>query len=148
MQVQNLFISYSHFDSKFVEKIEKHLRNRKVNSSRDVHDAPAGPLEKIVDRAMRQNPTVLLIFSENSVNSDWVEYEAQKARELEKELNRHVLCPIALDDSWKTCKWSGVLRNQIKKYNILDFSKWEDEKDFENKFNRLLQGLDLFYKKE
>jgi hypothetical protein len=135
-------------DSKFVGKIEEHLKKRKVLYWRDVHDTPAGPLKKIVIRAMRQNPTALLILLESSVNIDWVEYEAQKARELEKELKRHVLCPIALDESWKTCNWSGVLRNQIKKYNILDFSKWKDGSDFEKKFNRLLQGLDLFYEQD
>ena len=38
----------------------------------------AGRLEKVVDRAMRLNPIVLLVLSENSVKSDWVEHEARK----------------------------------------------------------------------
>ncbi len=60
---------------------------------RDIHDATSGRLEKVVDRAIRQNPIVLLLLSENSVKSDWVEHEAQLARELEQELGRNVLCP-------------------------------------------------------
>ena len=148
IQIHNLFISYSHADNSFIEYLEGHLKKRRVRFWRDVHDAPAGPLEKIVVRAMRHNPTVLLILSARSVESDWVEFEAEQARKLEKELDRHVLCPVALDDSWKMCKWSGVLRNQIKKYNVLDFSCWQDTSDFEGIFKRLLSGLDLFYKKK
>ncbi len=31
-------------------------------------------------------------------------------------------------------------------YNILDFSEWKDETKFENTFNKLIDGLELFYK--
>ena len=61
----------------------------------------AGRIETQIDRAIRQNPTVLLVLSENSLNSDWVEHEVRTARGLEKEIGRDVLCPVALDDSWK-----------------------------------------------
>jgi hypothetical protein len=145
IQIHRLFISYSHADSVFLEHMERHLNERGIRFWRDKHDAPAGPLENIILRAIRHNPTVLLVLSENSVKSDWVEYEAQTARELEKELGRHVLCPVALDESWKTCKWSAVLRNQIKKYNVLNFSDWQDATAFEGKFQHLLSGIDLFY---
>jgi len=32
-------------------------------------------------------------------------------------------------------------------YNILDFSGWENDSAFELMFDKLLSGLDLFYKK-
>lgn len=146
IQISPLFISYSHADNVFVEKLEKKLTELGVRFWRDVHDAIAGHLEKQIDRAMRQNPTVLLILSKNSINSDWVEHEARLARELEKELDRDILCPIALDDSWKNAKWSKRLMEQIKEYNILDFSKWEDNESFKQVFNKMISGLDMFYK--
>jgi len=31
-------------------------------------------------------------------------------------------------------------------YNILDFSKWEDEQEFGKVFRKMVEGLDLFYK--
>jgi hypothetical protein len=68
------------------------------------------------------------------------------AYDLEKELKRDVLCPVALDDAWKDCKWPARLREQIMEYNILDFSKWKDEEEFEKMFRKLIDGLDLFYK--
>ena len=145
IQVHNLFISYNHQDARFVNRLEPEFDWRGIRYWRDTHDAPAGPLEKIVIRAMRQNPTVLLVLSKHSTESDWIEFEVRKARELEKELKRDVLCPVALDDSWKTCRWPERLRQQITEYNILDFSKWDDASDFSNKFDRLVEGLHLFY---
>ncbi len=148
LQINPLFISYCHADGDFVDSIETHLDDRGIRFWRDIHDATAGRLEKVVDRAIRQNPTVLLVLSENSVKSDWVEHEARKARELEKELGRDVMCPVALDDAWKDCHWPERLREQIMEYNIMDFSKWRDKKEFEKKFVKLIEGLDLFYKEK
>ncbi len=147
LQISPLFISYSHADKTFVDKIDKALTKNGVRFWRDIHDATAGRLETQIDRAMRLNPTVLLVLSENSIKSDWVEHEVRTARELEKELGRDALCPIALDNCWKSSPWPKRVMEQIMEYNILDFSKWEDESTFEEKFAKLLNGLDLFYKK-
>ena len=148
LQIHNLFISYSRNDSAFVDCLEPYFSKKEISYWRDIHDAPAGPLESIVVRAMHHNPTVLLIFSKESVNSDWVEFEITKARKLEKELGRNVLCPIALDDSWENCGWSKVLMTQVRKYNVLDFSNWQDKGFLETQFNKLVKGLDLFYKRK
>lgn len=146
IQLHNLFISYSHANGQFVDAIEPYLKNKGIRFWRDIHDGTAGPLDKIVVRAM-ENRTVLLIFSEDSINSDWVEFEVENARQLEKQYGRNVLCPIALDDSWKDANWSPKLMNQVKKYNILDFSDWKDTNKMQQQFNKLLKGLDIFYKK-
>jgi hypothetical protein len=148
IQINPLFISYSHADSAFVDEMENHLNEKGIRFWRDIHDATSGRLEKVVDRAIRQNPIVLLILSEHSVKSDWVEHEARTARELEKELGRDVLCPVALDEAWKDCKWPERLREQIMDYNILDFSEWMDKDEFSKMFRKLIDGLDLFYKQE
>lgn len=146
IQISPLFISYSRADSAFINRLEPHLNDKGVRFWRDVHHATAGRLETQIDRAIRFNSTVLLVLSEHSVKSDWVQHEARLARNLELETKRDVLCPVALDDSWKNCKWPERLREQIMEYNILDFSEWRDENKFWRMFSRLLEGLDLFYK--
>lgn len=146
IQISPLFISYNHADSPFVDEVECHLSRKGVRFWRDVHHSTAGRLEKQIDRAIRLNPTVLLVLSHQSVSSDWVEHEARLARELEKETGKDTLCPIALDDSWKTCRWPERLREQITEYNILDFSNWQDVVYMQRMFTRLIEGLDLFYK--
>jgi hypothetical protein len=147
IQIAPLFISYSHADADFVNHLDASLTAKGVRFWRDIHDAKAGRLETQIDRAIRQNPTVLLILSRDSIKSDWVEHEVRTARTLEKELGRDALCPIALDDSWKSSPWPKRVMEQIMEYNILDFSGWENKDTFESKFAKLLSGLDLFYKK-
>jgi hypothetical protein len=146
IQISPLFISYSHADATFVDLMEAHLNERGVRFWRDVHHSTAGRLERQIDRAIRLNPTVLLVLSENSVKSDWVEHEARLARKLEQETGRDVLCPVALDDSWKTCRWPERLREQIMEYNVLDFSNWQNPDYMRRMFTRLIEGLGLFYK--
>jgi hypothetical protein len=146
LQISPLFISYSHADSEFVDKVGDCLTQKGIRYWRDIHKATAGPLEEQVNRAIRQNPTVLVILSEHSTKSDWVEHEVRTARETGKELRRHVLCPVALDDSWKSSRWPKRVMEQIMEYNILDFSAWEDDSKFDDMFRKLIDGLELFYK--
>lgn len=146
LQISPLFISYSHADSTFVEKLESQLNKKGIRFWRDVHDATAGKLETQIGRAIRQNPTVLLILSELSIKSDWVEHEVRTARELEKEMGRDILCPVALDNSWKDSPWPKRVMEQVTEYNILDFSAWKDDDKFGYIFDKLIGGLELFYK--
>jgi hypothetical protein len=145
IQISPMFISYDHEDGGFVDKVETLLNTHRVRFWRDVKHATAGPLEKQIERAMRINDTVLLVLSKASVESDWVEHEVTLARALEKERKKHVLCPVALDNSWETCSWEDRLKEQIMKYNILDFSNWQDEAALTAQFNKLIEGLQLFY---
>ena len=85
------------------------------------------------------------VLSEHSVRSDWVEWEVATARELEKDLQRDVLCPIALDTAWTTYNWSAPLRHQIKRYHILPFFDWRTDAALEKQFAKLVDGLALFY---
>jgi uncharacterized protein YjbI with pentapeptide repeats len=146
IQVSPLFISYSHADAAFVDRLEVYLNKKGVRFWRDIHDATAGRLEKQIEQAIRHNPVVLIILSENSIQSDWVQHEVREARALEKELKRDVLCPVALDGSWKASAWPERVMEQVMEYNILDFSKWEDDAVFQTMFVKLLDGLKLFYK--
>jgi hypothetical protein len=146
LQITPLFISYSHADSGFVDKIGNSLTSTGVRYWRDIHEMKAGRMEKQVDRAISQNPTVLLVLSENSLSSDWVEHEVRTARGLEKAMGRDVLCPVALDDSWKDSRWPKRLMEQIMEYNILDFSEWQDDSKFDGMLRKLIDGLELFYK--
>jgi uncharacterized protein YjbI with pentapeptide repeats len=149
IQISPLFISYSHADSEFADKIGDRLNKKGIRYWRDIHDMKAGHIETQINRAIRQNPTVLLILSKNSLNSDWVEHEARTARILEKDLGRDVLRPIALDPTWnsKDNRWPRHVMEQIMEYNILDFSTWQDDSKFDGTFRKLIDGLELFYKK-
>ena len=146
LQISPLFVSYSHADGEFVDKIGDSLSEKGIRYWRDIHDMKSGRVERQIDRAIRRNPTVLLVLSENSPRSDWVEHEVRTARGLEKEMGRDVLCPVALDESWKSSRWPKRIMEQIMEYNILDFSAWQDDSKFGDMFRKLIDGLELFYK--
>ena len=146
LQVFPLFISYSHANGTFVDKIGEQFNKKGIRFWRDIHELKAGKIEKQIDQAITQNRTVVLVLSEHSLSSDWVEHEVRTARQLEKDMERDVLCPVALDDSWKSSQWPKRIMEQIMEYNILDFSEWEDDVKFEGMFRKLIDGLELFYK--
>ena len=140
-----VFISYSHDDATFVDKIRDKLDEKGVPVWLDRHEMVAGPLQEQVDRALRLNDVVLLVLSELSVESDWVEYELETAIKKEKQQKRPILCPVAIDASWED-KMGDVLWRQVKKKNVLDFAKWKT-KAFEPQFQKLLKGLKIYYEK-
>ena len=81
------------------------------------------------------------MLSESSVDSDWVEHELEQARQKEKQEGRDVLCPVSLDNAWKAK--TDVLWRQLKKKNILDFSKWKT-KAFDEPFAKLVKLMHAF----
>jgi hypothetical protein len=144
LQTSPLFISYSHVDGAFVDKIEKKLNEKGIRFWREAHEIKAGGREKQIERAIAQTPKLLLILSEHSIRSDWVDHEVREARKLEKELGCAVLCPIALDDSLKSNRLPERIREQIGEYDILDFSGWRIDGRFESMFHQLIDALELF----
>jgi hypothetical protein len=90
---------------------------------------------------------MLLVLSKHSVDSDWVEYEIDQAVKLSKRLHRDVLCPIALDRAWlESDRLSGKLVAQIKKYHVLHFANWQNEREFDGQFRKLIDGLGIYYR--
>jgi uncharacterized protein YjbI with pentapeptide repeats len=146
LQISPLFVSYSQANSQFVDKIGNKLAEKGIRYWRDVHEMKVGQIEKKIDRAIRQNPTVLLVLSKDALSSDWVEHEVRSAGGLEQETARNVLCPVALDDSWKSGQSPKRVIEQLMGYNILDFSGWKDDSKFGTTFNSLIEGLELFYR--
>ncbi len=142
MPAKNIFISYSTKDAKFAEKLESRLQATGFNVFRDVHEVVAGRLDKQLKESIDKTDALLLIFSKHSAGSDWVEWEVQTARDRERREGIDLLCPISLDDAWRTATWSGPLMLQIKDYAILDFSR---RRQFDAIFDRLRRGLQTHY---
>jgi hypothetical protein len=105
----------------------------------------AGRLTKQITKQIRISDIILIILSEESINSDWVENELEQARKREIKENRDIICPIALDDSWKEKIKGNPLWRKVADYNILDFSAWKTRK-FNAQFQKLVSGLKKNYK--
>jgi hypothetical protein len=150
--INGCFISYSHADAKFVEKLRNRLIAEGVNVWLDRHDMVAGTIQDQVWLAIQVHHVALLVLSETSVQSDWVENELDMARAKERNEKRAVLCPVALDDAWKAkvdAKGSPgdpsrALWRTLTQKLVVDFSGWKTEA-FDEAFQKLVRGLKVNY---
>jgi hypothetical protein len=93
-----------------------------------------------IDQSIRIHDKLLLILSDNSINSVWVEDECEAAYEEEKRREKAVLFPLGIDDAvTDTDKaWATKLR---RSRHIGDFTKWTDHNSYKKAFDRLLRDL-------
>jgi hypothetical protein len=92
-----------------------------------------------IDEAIKLRDKVLLILSKNSIASDWVEDEVNKAFAEERGRKRLILFPVRIDDSVMASSepWAGKLRDR----NIGDFRRWKDHDAYQKNLERLLRDL-------
>jgi len=62
----------------------------------------------LIEASIKVFDKVLLILSEDSVNSEWVEREVDIAIEKEKERHTAILFPVKLDEGLGTAQPSGL----------------------------------------
>ena len=129
IQFYSCFISYSVKDQDMAERLHADLQNKGVRCWFAPHDLPIGA--KIldgIDEAIRLRDKVLLILSEHSIKSDWVEDEVTTAFEEERKRGQPMLFPIRLDDTVMDTDeaWAAKLRAR----NIGDFRHWKDHEKY------------------
>jgi hypothetical protein len=141
-QFYSVFISYSSRDSEFAERLHEALRAKGVRCWFAPHDLPIGAkIRSAIDESIRTYDKLLLVLSENSVNSQWVEQEVETALEQEREHpDKTVLFPVRLDDAVLGIKsgWPALVK---KTRSIGDFRGWKDHDGFKKWFDRLLKDL-------
>jgi TIR domain len=135
------FISYSSKDQDFAERLHADLQNKGVRCWFAPHDLPIGAKTwDAIDEAIKLRDKLLLILSQNSIASDWVEDEVNKAFAEERDRKQLVLFPVRIDDAvMETSEpWARKLRAQR---NIGDFQKWKDHDAYQKGLERLLRDL-------
>jgi hypothetical protein len=92
IQHYSCFISYSTKDQEFAERLHADLQNKGVRCWFAPHDLPIGAKTwDAIDEAIKLRDKLLLILSKNSIKSDWVEDEVQKAFAEERDRKELVL---------------------------------------------------------
>jgi len=135
------FISYSSKDSEFATQLHARLQARNVRCWKDSEDLKIGDrFQEEIETAIRAYDKLLVILSENSVNSPWVEREVQAAFEKERCQSRAVLFPIRLDDAVMDSQraWAAEIR---RVRHIGNFCNWKDEASFQSSLDRLIRDL-------
>jgi hypothetical protein len=135
------FISYSSKDQDFADRLYADLQSKGVRCWFAPEDMKIGDkIRDRIDQSIRIHDKLLLILSEQSINSEWVEDEVESAYEQEKKRSTTVLFPVRIDNSFiDTDKgWAAKLRGSR---HIGDFTKWEVHDSYQKAFDRLLRDL-------
>jgi len=135
------YISYASEDQVFAEKIYNDFQEKGVRCWFYPEDMRIGDkIRSTIDRSIQSHDKVLLILSEYSINSNWVEKEVETALEEENKRNQTVLFPIRLDQAIIETNqaWAADIR---RTRNIGDFTRWKDQGAYQAAFERLLRDL-------
>ncbi len=168
IEFYSCFISYSTLDQEFAERLHADLQAKGVRCWFAPHDIRGGrKIHEQIDEAIRLHDKLLLILSEHSMASDWVQTEIAKARKREAQEKRQMLFPVALvpydlsPDEAQRLRSVGTpgkavtikewecfdadrgkdSAREIREYFIPDFSNWKDHDSYQQAFQRLVSDL-------
>ena len=106
----DVFISYSQADRPHVEKLEAELNAHGYSTWWDKKLERGDDFSKTIDRHLKDAKIVICLWSETSVESDWVRAEAEKARSLGKLLGVQLGSVLSLQSGTqmgisRACSW-------------------------------------------
>jgi hypothetical protein len=141
------FISYSHADKEFAEKLEVALSYRGIRSWRDEKNLRPGHdiLAKLV-KAIAEFDRLLLCCSKHSLTSWWVDQEVTTAIQKEESLATggqvtSVVIPLNLDGFLFDEAWTKGFKPLLRRRFASDFTMWQLDSEFEKQVDRLVLTL-------
>ncbi len=135
------FISYSSLDEIFTRRLYADLQSNGVRCWFAPEDLKIDDkIRTRVDESIRLYDKLLLVLSQHSVASQWVEQEVETALAKERKEQRTVLFPIRLDGAVMEMEggWPALVRNTR---NIGDFTRWKRRDTYQKALDRLLRDL-------
>jgi hypothetical protein len=93
-----------------------------------------------IDQSIRIHDKLLLVLSEHSMASQWVEHEVEHALDLEMERGEPVLFPIKLDQAVMERKIGRAAKIRRERH-IGDFSQRKEHDPYQKGFARLLRDF-------
>jgi uncharacterized protein YjbI with pentapeptide repeats len=141
IQFNSCFISYSSSDEEFARLLYSDLQSCGVRCWFAPEDMKIGDrIRHRLDDSIRLHDKLLLILSESSVKSQWIEQEVETALEKERERGYDVLFPVRLDEAVMRVRsgWPALIR---KTRHIGDFCQWKNVPDYKKGLTRLLDDL-------
>jgi hypothetical protein len=141
IQLYSCFISYSAKDEEFVRRLHADLQDNGVRCWFAPEDMKIGAkILDTLDQAIRLRDKILLVLSEASIASDWVEDEVTKGFAEERQRGGVVLFPVRLDDAVLATDEAWALKLRDNR-NIGDFRHWKDHDAYQKTLARLLRDL-------
>lgn len=141
IEFYSCFISYSSHDTAFAERLHADLRAKNLRCWFAPEDLKIGDrFQESIEESIRLFDKVMIVLSEASVESRWVEREVNAAREREDCEGRTLLFPIRIDDAVMNAPqpWAADIR---RARHIGDFRGWQQHTAYKAAFDRLLRDL-------
>ncbi len=136
IQFYDCFISYNNKDQDFTRRLHDDLQNNGVRCWFAPEDMKIGDeFRNAIGSQIRLRDKLLVILSENSIHSEWVGDEVEKALTEEKEQGKLKLFPIRIDDAVFKSKDDWAEKIRLRRH-IGDFSN-----DYDSAFQKLLRDL-------
>jgi hypothetical protein len=135
------FISYSSKNQDFAERLYADLQSHGVRCWYAPKDMKIGDeIRARIDESIRVYDKLLLVLSEQAIESSWVEYEVEAALAKERHNTRTMLFPVRLDTAIlkSTTAWAVHIQDTR---HIGNFEEWKDHDSYINAFERLLRDL-------
>jgi len=131
------FISYASKDHAFATRLHADLQQRGV---RCWFASPEDKIWEQIAESMRLYYKLILVLSEHSIASVWVEFEVKYALATEHSSNALVLFPVRLDDTIQHSRanWATHLQQMRQ---ITDFTRWKQHDHYQKALSRLLRDL-------
>ncbi|MCG8489298.1 MAG: toll/interleukin-1 receptor domain-containing protein [Candidatus Thiodiazotropha sp.] len=142
-EYEDCFISYSSADEEFVTRFYNDLQAAGVRCWFAPEDLGLGAkIRTTLHDAIESTSRFIVVLSENSIRSEWVEDEVERALEIERKINTVLLLPIRIDDSVMSCGagWASSLQ-RIR--NIADFTRWPEPAHYNKSMERVLNELSI-----
>jgi hypothetical protein len=140
-QYYSCFISYSSRDEALAQRLHADLQDKGVRCWFAPEDLKIGDeFQSRIDESIHVYDRLLLILSEHSVKSRWVQKEVESAFEKEGKEDRIVLFSVRIDEAVmdSAVGWVADIRRQR---HIGDFRRWKDHDAYRQAFQRLLRDL-------
>jgi len=141
------FISFSSKDEPFPEKLKNDLKSSGIRCWFFPDDATWGrDVYKNIDEAITAFDKLVVICSQNSLNSEPVLREIERAIQKEKEFKekhtetKRVLFPITIDD-YVLKDWNHYLKPDVLRVTVGDFRKHEDPDEYTKALDKLKKDL-------
>jgi hypothetical protein len=135
------FISYSSKEEAFARRLYADLQSQNVRCWFAPEDMKIGDkIRPRIDESIRMYDRLLIVLSEHSVSSKWVEFEVEAAMDKEQEGKSPVLFPVRLDNTVmeSATAWAAHIK---RTRHIGDFTHWKNHDDYDTAFSRLLRDL-------
>lgn len=128
-----VFISYSHSDKEFVDKLAAHLVKSNIPVWMDRWELKVGDSVTLkIQESLSESDYLLIVLSQQSIESDWFKREISTGLMREIEEKRAIILPVLIED----CKIPLLIRDKL----YADFRQ-----DFKSGLNSVINSLSAKY---